>query len=52
MGKVNFPTKIDMKIRFTLETDMKKLFELDKNLMGNPMRQMEHLKRLTYKLCN
>ena len=25
-----------MKIRLTLETDMKKLFESDKNLMGNP----------------
>ena len=36
IGKRNFPTKIDMKIRLTLETDMKKLFESDKNLMGNP----------------
>ena len=27
LGKINFPTKIDMKIRLTLETDMKKLFE-------------------------
>ena len=27
IGKINFPTKIDMKIRLTLETDMKKLFE-------------------------
>ena len=36
IGKINFPTKIDMKIRLTLETDMKKLFESDKNLMGNP----------------
>ena len=31
IGKINFPTKIDMKIRLTLETDMKKLFESDKN---------------------
>ena len=36
IGKINFPTKIDMKIRLTLETDMKKLFESDKNLMDNP----------------
>ena len=36
IGKINFLTKIDMKIRLTLETDMKKLFESDKNLMGNP----------------
>ena len=36
IGKINFPTKIDMKIRLTLETDMKKLLESDKNLMGNP----------------
>ena len=36
IGKINFPTKIDMKIRLTLETDMKKLFESDKNYMGNP----------------
>ena len=35
IGKINFPTKIDMKIRLTLETDMKKLFETDKNHMGN-----------------
>ena len=30
IGKINFPTKVDMKIRLTLETDMKKLSELDK----------------------
>ena len=36
IGKINFPTKIDMKIRLTLETDMKNLFESNKNLMGNP----------------
>ena len=35
IGKINFPTKIDMKIRLTLEKDMKKLFESNKNLMGN-----------------
>ena len=34
--KINFPTKIDTKIRLTLETDMKTLFESDKNHMGNP----------------
>ena len=33
--KINFPTKIDMKIRLTLETDMKTLFQSDKNHMGN-----------------
>ena len=32
IGKTNIPTKIDMKIRLTLETDMKELFECDKNL--------------------
>ena len=31
IGKINFPTKIDMKIRLTLKTDMKKLFESDKS---------------------
>ena len=36
IGKINFPTKVDMKIRLTLETDMKKLFESNKSLMGNP----------------
>ena len=36
IGKINFPTKIHMKIRLTLETDMKKLFQSDTNHMGNP----------------
>ena len=36
IGKINFPTKIDMKIRLTLKTYMKKLLESDKNHMGNP----------------
>ena len=36
IGKINFPTKIDMEIKLTLETDLKKLFELDKNHMSNP----------------
>ena len=36
IGKINFPTKINMKIRLTLETDMKKLFESDKNHVGDP----------------
>ena len=31
IGKINFPTKIDIKIRLSLETDVKKLFESDKN---------------------
>ena len=34
IGKRNFITKIDMKIRLTLETDMKKLFESNKSLHG------------------
>ena len=32
LGKINFSTKIGMKIRLTLEADMKKLFESDANL--------------------
>ena len=32
IGKIHFPIKIDMKIRLTLETDMKKLFESDKTI--------------------
>ena len=32
LGNINFPTKIDMKIRLTLETDIKMLFESDANL--------------------
>ena len=32
LGKINFPTKIDIKIRLTLEADIKKLFESDANL--------------------
>ena len=32
IGKINFPTKIDMKIRLALETDLKKLFETKKNV--------------------
>ena len=27
LGKINFPTKLDMKIRLTLETELKNLFE-------------------------
>ena len=36
IGKINFPTKIDMKIRLILETDMKKLFESKKKPYGQP----------------
>ena len=36
IGKINFPTKIDMKIRLILKTDMKKLVESEKNHMSNP----------------
>ena len=32
LGKINFPTKIDLKIRCTLETEMKNLFESKKML--------------------
>ena len=32
LGKINFPTKIDLKIKCTLETEMKKLFETKKML--------------------
>ena len=28
LGKINFPTKIDLKIRCTLEIEMKRLFKL------------------------
>ena len=30
LGKINFPTKIDLKIRCTLQTNMKQLFESKK----------------------
>ena len=62
IGKINFPTKIDMKIRLTLETDMRKLFESDKNHTKvkngkDPnstdlvtLSQILCLQRLTYKL--
>ena len=32
LGKINLPTKIDLKIRCTLKTDMKKIFESKKML--------------------
>ena len=32
LGKINFPTKTDVKIRLTLETEMKKLFEWKKKV--------------------
>ena len=32
LGKINFPAKIDLKIRCTLKTEMKKLFESKKML--------------------
>ena len=35
IGKTNFQTKVDMKIRLTLETDMKKLFESKKKPCKN-----------------
>ena len=38
IGKINFPLKIDFKIRCHLETDMKKLFDSKKkvNAIGAP----------------
>ena len=38
LGKINFPTKIDLKIHCTLQTDMKQLFESKKkvNAIGAP----------------
>ena len=32
LGKINFPTKIDLKIRCTLQTDMNQLFESKKKV--------------------
>ena len=42
LGKINFPTKIGMKIRLTLEADLKKLFETNKKAgnIGTPDVQM------------
>lgn len=42
LGKINFPTKIDMKIRLTLKTEMKKLFESKKKVtaIGAPDAQI------------
>ena len=38
LDKINFPTKIDLKICYTLQTQMEKLFELKKkvNTIGAP----------------
>ena len=46
LGKINFPMKIDMKIRLTLETDMNKLFETNKNVanIGTPDAQIVLMK--------
>ena len=46
LGKINFPTKIDIKICCTLETEMKKLFESKKKVMaiGAPDAQIVFLK--------
>ena len=35
VGKINFPTKIDYKIKLFLETDMERLFESRKALVAN-----------------
>ena len=43
LGKINFPTKIDMKIRLTLETDLKKLFESYFVLLKAPYLQYEQI---------
>ena len=56
IGKINFLTKIDMRIRLTLETDMKKLFErlkmvkIQSLLILVTLNQILRLQRLTYKL--
>ena len=56
IGKINFLTKIDMSIRLTLETDMKKLFErlkmvkIQSLLILVTLNQILRLQRLTYKL--
>ena len=44
--KINFPQKIDMKIKLTLETDMKILFESNKKVatIGTPDAQIILLK--------
>ena len=43
IGKINFPTKIDMKIRLTLETDMKNLFESEKIILRLKMAKIQIL---------
>ena len=42
LGKINFPTKIDLKIRCTLQTDMNQLFESKKKVaaIGAPDPQI------------
>ena len=35
IGKINFPTKIDYRIKLFLETNMEKLFESRKSLAAN-----------------
>ena len=42
LGKINFPTKIDLKICYKLQTDMKQLFEFKKkfNATGTPDAQI------------
>ena len=40
LGKINFPTKIDLKIRCTLQTEMKTLFESKKKKYMELERQM------------
>ena len=46
LGKINFPTKIDMKINLTLETDLKQLFKTKKKVaaIGTPKAQIVLLK--------
>ena len=42
LGKINFPTKIDLKIRCTMQTNMTQLFESKKkvNTIGAPEAQI------------
>ena len=46
LGKINFPTKIDLKICCTLETEMKRLCESKKKVttIGAPYAQIAFLK--------
>ena len=44
LGKINFPTKIDCRIKLFLETDMKRLFESQKLLATSTAMSTPDLK--------